>query len=464
MSNLANLKKVHFIGIGGIGMSAVARMFLLENNSPAGRVTGSDRSRSIVTEELQKLGAKIFYDQKADNISADTDLVVYTIAIPEDNPELKKARELRIKCLTYPEMLGFISADKYTIAISGTHGKTTTTAMLAQVLIEAKLDPTVIVGSLLRPQGDPGEKATNSIRTDASRATSNGVNFIAGKSDYFVVEACEYRRSFLNLNPKILVITNIDSDHLDYYKDLADIQSAFIEMVAKIPTDGFLVCDLTDLKVAPVVTTAKCQVIDYRQAKELKELLVPGEHNIRDAQAVLAVSEILKIDQAVAEGALNKFSGTWRRFEFKGQTSKGALVYDDYAHHPTEISATIAGARDLMSQPAGGKNLTGRLIIAFQPHLYSRTKSLFGDFAIALAGADRVLLAKIYAAREAFDSSVSESELINEINNRAGKNIATFVGDLVSVEKDLSTEAVAGDLVITMGAGDISLVSDKLVG
>ena len=449
MLNLANLKKIHFIGIGGIGMSAVARMFLLENNPPAGGVTGSDRSRSIVTEELQKLGAEIFYDQKAENISADTDLVVYTIAIPEDNPELKKARELGIKCLTYPEMLGLISADKFTIAISGTHGKTTTTAMLAQVLMEAKLDPTVIVGSLLFPQGDPGEKATN---------------FIAGQSQYFVVEACEYRRSFLNLNPKILVITNIDSDHLDYYKDLADIQSAFIEMVAKIPADGYLVCDPSDPKVAPVVTTAKCQVLDYRQQLELKELLVPGEHNVCDAQAVLAVSEILKIDQVVAEGALNKFTGTWRRFEFKGETAKGALVYDDYAHHPTEISATIAGARNLMSPPAGGKKLAGRLIIAFQPHLYSRTKSLFSDFATALAGADRVLLAKIYAAREAFDPSVSESELVNEINSRAGKNIATFVGDLVSVEKDLSTEAVAGDLVITMGAGDIGLVSDKLVG
>jgi len=453
--NLKNIKKIHFIGIGGIGMSAVARRFLLEGPSSAKgygeakQVTGSDRASSIVTEELQKLGAEIFYDQKADNLSADTDLVVYTIAIPEDNPELKKARELGIRCLTYPEMLGLISADKYTIAISGTHGKTTTTAMLAQVLIEAKLDPTVIVGSLLK---------------DSTKGT--GTNFIAGKSDYFVVEACEYRRSFLNLNPRILVITNIDSDHLDYYKDLADIQSAFIEMVAKIPADGFLVCDPSDPKVVPVVETAKCQVLDYRQQSELKELLVPGEHNIRDAQATLAVADILKIGSDVAEDALNKFSGTWRRFEFKGQTAKGALVYDDYAHHPTEISATIAGARDLIQKnpPVGGKKLAGRLIIAFQPHLYSRTKSLFNDFAGALAGADRVVLAKIYAAREPFDPSVSESQLINEINNRAGKNIATFVGDLVSVEKDLSAEAVAGDLVITMGAGDISLVSDKLVG
>ncbi len=447
MLNLANLKKIHFIGIGGIGMSAVARRFLLDPPSQsfgeARRVTGSDRSRSIVTEELQKLGAEIFYDQKAENISADTDLVVYTIAIPEDNPELKKARELGIKCLTYPEMLGLISADKFTIAISGTHGKTTTTAMLAQVLMEADLDPTVIVGSLLKDQVN-GQKS----------------NFVSGQSDYFVVEACEYRRSFLNLNPKILVITNIDSDHLDYYKDLADIQSAFTEMVAKITAEGWLVCDPNDPKVAPVVATAKCQVVDYRQAKELKELLVPGEHNIRDAQATLAVADILKIDSGAAEEALNKFSGTWRRFEFKGQTTKGALVYDDYAHHPTEIFATIAGARDFMQK----RNLAGKLIIAFQPHLYSRTKSLFDDFAVALAGADRVVLAKIYAAREPFDPSVSESKLVNEINNRAGKNMATFVEDLVSIEKDLATEAVAGDLVITMGAGDISLVSDKLVG
>jgi UDP-N-acetylmuramate--alanine ligase len=435
MINLEKINEVHFIGIGGIGMSAIARMFLLEGK----KVSGSDRARSLVTEELEKLGAEIFYEQEEKNISVDTDLVIYTIAISEDNPELKKARELGIECRTYPEMLGIVSAEKYTVAVSGTHGKTTTTAMIAKVLIEADLKPTVIVGSLLKDQAN-GQKS----------------NFIAGQSQYFVVEACEYRRSFLNLNPKVLVITNIDSDHLDYYKDLTDIQGAFREMVSKIPADGFLVCDPSDPKAAPVLSAASCQIIDYRQLPELPNLLVPGLHNIRDAQAAEAVGEILKISPELAKESLKKFTGTWRRFEYKGKTKNGASVYDDYAHHPTEITATIEGARE--------KLVDGKLIIAFQPHLYSRTKLLFDDFAKALSGADRVVLTKIYAAREPFDETVSELELVKKINDYAGKNIAIFVADLISVGKDLQIEANVNDIVVTMGAGDISLISDKLIG
>lgn len=436
------LKRIHFIGIGGIGMSAIARMFLSKSNPPAGGVSGSDRSRSIVTEELEKLGVKIFYEQKAENISASIDLVVYTIAISEDNPELKKAKELGIECRTYPEMLGLISADKYTIAVAGTHGKTTTTAMVAEMMAEAKLEPTVIIGSLLK----------------------SGTNFIAGQSEYFVVEACEYRRSFLNLSPKILIITNIEADHLDYYQDLADIQSAFTEMVAKIPPAGFLICDPNDAKVVPILSAVKCQVIDYRQMSEIKNLLVPGEHNIKDSQCALAVAKVLNIDQAVATEALKKFSGTWRRFEYKGQTKSGALVYDDYAHHPTEIAATIAGARDLMKTNPSAGGLAGKLIIAFQPHLYSRTKLLLSDFAEALSLADRVMVAKIYAAREPFDPTVKEEKLVELINAKVGKNIASFVSDFVSLEQDLKTESKIRDMVIVMGAGDINQVAGKLVG
>ncbi|MFA6416515.1 MAG: Mur ligase family protein [Candidatus Paceibacterota bacterium] len=441
--NLNTIKKVYFIGVGGIGISALAELMYHDGKIISGT---NDNPSPVTLDRIRNLGVVINIGADITKISADTDLIVYSLAWDDREPEFMKAvRGLGIPVLTYPQALGLVSANKYTIAISGTHGKTTTTAMVAKVLIEAKLDPTVVVGSLLKD-----------IKS----------NFIAGQSEYFVVEACEYRRSFLNLNPKILVITNIDSDHLDYYKDLADIQLAFTEMVAKIPAEGYLVCDPSDPKVAPVVATAKCQVVDYRQAKELKELMVPGEHNVRDAQASLAVAEILKVDAGVAEEALNKFAGTWRRFEYKGQSAGGALVYDDYAHHPTEISATIAGARDLMKI----KNLTGlpaqagKLIIAFQPHLYSRTKSLFTEFVDALAGADRVLLAKIYAAREPFDVTVSEEELVKKINEKAGSNIATFISDLVSIEKDLEVESKSGDLVVVMGAGDITLVADRLVG
>lgn len=432
--NLQNIKKVYFVGIGGIGMSAIARMLLEEGKE----VFGSDRARSLVTEELEKLGVKVFYEQKADNITPDIDLVIYTIAMPADSPELVKARELRVVCKTYPEMLGLISADKYTIAISGTHGKTTTTAMVAEVMAGAKLDPTVIVGSLLK----------------------SGTNFIAGKSNYLVVEACEYCRSFLNINPKIIVITNIDNDHLDYYKNLSDIQKAFVEFVSKLPSDGFLVCDANDPLLFPVIEKAKqtgAQIIDYSKMVEIKDLLVPGAHNIKNAQSALAVAQALEINQVEAIKSLEKFAGTWRRFEYKGKAKSGALVYDDYAHHPTEIKATIQAARDFMTK----KNLSGKLIIVFQPHLYSRTKLLKDDFAMALALADEVVLMPIYAAREPVDPGISSLVLVDLISGRGGK--AEMAPDLLGASKMLLSQAQMGDLVITMGAGDISQLAANLL-
>ncbi len=221
--------KVHLVGIGGVGVSALARMFLGEG-PPAGGVSGSDRDPSPITEELARLGVKIFFGHRAENLPPDADLVIYTIAVPPDNPELLAAKRLGIKTLSYPEALVEISARKFTIAVAGTHGKTTTTAMLAKIFIDAGLDPTVIVGSLLRGQ----ERGGNQIST-GNLISSSPTNFIAGRGDFFIVEACEYRRSFLNLSPRILVITNIDNDHLDYYRDLADIRSAFAELAAKLP-------------------------------------------------------------------------------------------------------------------------------------------------------------------------------------------------------------------------------------
>lgn len=403
-------KKIYFIGIGGIGMSAIARMLLGEGKE----VYGSDRSESLVTDELVKLGAKIVYEQKAENITPDIDLVIYTIAIPEDSPELKKARELGIECKTYPEMLGLISADKFTIAVAGTHGKTTTTAMIAEIMIEAGLDPTVIVGSLLK----------------------SGTNFIAGKSKYLVVEACEYRRSFLNLHPTLAVVTNIDSDHLDYYKDLADIKNAFDQFLAQ----------------------SENKIIDYQKyLSKVPDLLVPGEHNRLDAAAALAVADFLHIDEAVAQKALAKFTGTWRRFEYKGQIKKGALVYDDYAHHPTEISASLQGAREFMKK----KGLEGRLIVAFQPHLYSRTKLLKGDFAESLSKADEVILAPIYAAREPNDPEIN-SDLLADLTRDKNPNVVSLKS-LGEITDYLIGRGQVGDLIVVMGAGDISQIAQNLV-
>ena len=431
MFDLQQIKKVYFIGIGGIGMSAIARMMLQDPPSlgfgVAREVFGSDRSESLVTDELAKLGVKIVYKQEAENITSDIDLVIYTIAMPDDSPELVKARELGIKCLTYPEMLGIISDGKYTIAVAGTHGKTTTTAMIAEVMIEAGLDPTVIVGSLLKPRGETSGSLEDSPL---------GSNFIAGKSKYLVVEACEYRRSFLNLHPTLAVVTNIDNDHLDYYKDLADINSAFDQFLAQ----------------------SENKIVDYQKyLAKVPELLVPGEHNRLNAAATLAVADFLHIDEKIAQLALAKFTGTWRRFEFKGKTKNGAIVYDDYAHHPTEISASLAGAREFMKS----HNLTGKLIVAFQPHLYSRTKLLKEDFVRALAGADEIILAPIYAAREPADLTIS-SDILADLIKAKNANVLNLP-NLEEIENHLIKNGKIGDLIITMGAGDIGTVGEKLV-
>ena len=430
MIDLTKIKKVHFIGIGGIGISAIARMFLLEGK----KVTGSDRADSLVIGELREAGAKINLEQVAENITADINMVIYTIAISDDNPELMKAKELGIPLLTYPQVLGLVSEQKYTIAVSGTHGKTTTTAMLAKIFIDAGLDPTVVVGSLLKDLKS---------------------NFIAGKGEYFITEACEYRRSFLNLNPQAVIITNIDNDHLDYFQDLADIQSAFVELVAKVPADGYLICDIKDERLKSVIETAKCQMVDYRQTAKPEEikLLISGEHNIKDAQAALAVALSLGVDKETILTALSHFTGTWRRFEFKGLTAKKALVYDYYAHHPTEIKATLQGAREW----AGHK----KIIVAFQPHLYSRTKLLLDDFAGAFSDADLVIIPDIYAAREIDDGTISSRDLVKKLKVKDRE--AIYEPDFAKIEKLITEKSTEGDLVITMGAGDIFKVGESLI-
>ncbi len=423
-------------------MSALARMFLGEGK----QVSGSDRAPSLVTEGLEKLGAKIFYEQEAENIAADVDLVVYTIAIPADNSELLAARAKGIDCLTYPQALGLISAEKYTIAVAGTHGKTTTTAMIAEMMIAASLSPTVVVGSLLK------QKNTES-------SFPGGTNFIAGDSKYLVVEACEYQRSFLNLSPRIAVITNIDNDHLDYYKDFTDIQSAFAEFISKVPDDGFVVCDKKDLRLELVLGQTKATVVDYKNFLERissSGLTVPGHHNLLNASAALAVGEILQIAEKTSLEALLGFSGVWRRFEPKGEMETGALVYDDYAHHPTEIEAALAGAREFMSN----RQMTGKLFAVFQPHLYSRTKILKEDFATKLALADEIIMAPIYAAREPADQTIS-SEILAEAIARKNPNVRVL-RDFAEIAEALRTDTEEGDLIMTIGAGDIYKVGEDL--
>lgn len=426
-------KRAYFIGIGGIGVSALARKYLSEG----WEVAGSDRAGSRITAELEKLGAKVYLEQKSENISGNLDLVIYTIAVSLDQAELARARELGLKVLSYPEALGELSRSHFTIAVSGTHGKTTTTAMLAQIALAAGLEPTVIVGSLLH---------------------NNQTNFIAGASDLLIVEACEYRRSFLNLSPRILIITNIEADHLDYYRDLADIQTAFGELASKLPSDGALICDKTDANLQSVVKIAEkvgCKIIDYKKIKTDFELKVPGAHNIKNAQAALAVASELHLLYHIVLESLENFAGTWRRFEYKGEMEKSkAKVYDDYAHHPSEIRATLSGAREL-----AGEN---KIWAVFQPHLYSRTKQLFTEFSESFANADEVILADIYAAREIADPETSSARLAQASKNRSGEP-AKYFASFSEIADYLKQNVKSGDLVITMGAGDIGQVAELLL-
>lgn len=426
--NLKTIKKVHFIGIGGIGVSAIARMMLLNGK----KVSGSDSAPSPVTERIKRLGARIYIGHQESNIPHDTELIVYSPAVPGNNPELVKARREGIVVYSYPEMLGYISQGMYTIAISGTHGKTTTTAMIAEIMIAAKKDPTVVVGSFLKKQKD---------------------NFVPGSSKYFVVEACEYRRSFLNLSPQVLVITNIDNDHLDYYGNLKNIQKAFNEMALKVPKNGFIVCNARDPIVKPALKGVLAKIIDYTKTKTHITLPIPGHHNIENAQASLAVAKLIEIEETGALATLKEFHGTWRRMEYKGMTKKGALVHDDYAHHPTEIRATLKGFRS--AHP------NNKLIVVFQPHLYSRTKFLIDELAQSFIDADDVIFADIYAARETGDGTVSSVVLADY--TKKYHTHAHYGGGFISIEKYLTRNAKKDDVIITMGAGNVYEIGDKII-
>ncbi|MBU6431172.1 UDP-N-acetylmuramate--L-alanine ligase [Patescibacteria group bacterium] len=426
--DLAKIKKAHFVGIGGIGVSAIARMMIGEGKM----VSGSDLSQSLITEELGKKGAKIFIGHSADNVEEDVDLLVCTPAVAEENPELKKSREMNILTLSYPEILGLISKNKFTIAVSGTHGKTTTTAMIGKILEDAKLDPMIIVGSLM----------------NGSRS-----NFVAGKGDYLVVEACEYKKSFLNIDPKIIVITNIDNDHLDYYGNMENLKKAFADFASKLPEDGYLVCDPNDENLEDVARRTKAEVVDYAKIKADFNLKIPGEHNVKNAKAAMTAAKILNIDDKKAIKSLNEFFGTWRRFEFKGKTKKGVLVYDDYGHHPTEIKATLKAAREFF-----GKK---KIFCVFQPHLYSRTKLLLEDFGKSFANADEIILADIYAARESNDESINSKILAEEIIKNGGK--AVYAESFEKIENFLDGNAKKGDVIITMGAGDVLKIGENMI-
>lgn len=426
MKNINHVTHIHMIGIGGIGMSALARFLVHEKKT----VTGTNDVASPKTlEALEAMGVTISYDTAQ---LPDADMYVYSEAWHTIAPDLlAQAKATKKPVVNYFEALGMAANPYYLIAVAGTHGKTTTTAMLTDIFEVAEKDPTAIIGSL--------------------RAKTNS-NYRPGKSKYAIVEACEFRRDFLHLTPDVLVILNLEHEHVDYYQSLTDVQSAFRELVAQVHETGVVITDPKNPSIAPVVADATVPVIDYTEYLDPQlPLKAPGMHNKQNAAAAITVARHEKLSLDVARQAAVDFAGTWRRFEYKGECN-GAPVYDDYAHHPTEIKAALAGARELYPER--------RLVAVFQPHTYSRTKALFDDFAKAFRDADEVVVAPIYASRETDTLGVTSRELA--VKMIAYTPNAHYQKDMEAIITHLQSTVTANDVVVILGAGPITEVAGAI--
>lgn len=427
-SSFRKAKRVHVIGIGGIGISALARLLVHEGRE----VSGTEDNESPQTlDELRTRGVPISLDLEPKSLPV-ADCYVYSDAWLTKHPAvLEEARSRGVPALSYFEALGEVANAYHLFAVAGTHGKTTTTAMLTDILETAGLDPTAVIGSL---------------------RTKTKSNFRPGVGKYFVVEADEYMRHFLYFSPQVLVITNIDRDHLDYYRDLEDIQSAFRELAQKVPENGFVICNASHPHLAPVLEGLKATVVDYAAVGEIPTLKLPGKHNVENAQAALAAARTLGVSDEVAFQALASFEGTARRFEYKGETPAGALVYDDYAHNPQKVQAALAGARERFPER--------RIVAVFQPHLYSRTRLLLPEFAESFGNVDEVIVLPIYAAREQDDGTISSEKLAEELSKHGAK-----VSSLSFAEAEGYLKSTLGprDLVLTLGAGEAYKVGEALL-
>lgn len=456
MINLSDHRNVHFIGIGGIGISAIAEILIERGYN----VSGSDMASSDITDKLRKKGARVHIGHKGENVEG-ADLVIYSAAIAEENPEIVRAREKNIPLAGRAEVLGVLMDEfENSIAISGTHGKTTTTSMVSLILDNAGLDPTILVGGNLEEIGG---------------------NVKVGRGSYFVTEACEYRDSFLQLRPKIEVILNIDSDHLDYFKDIDHIVSSFDRFTKAVPKDGKIIAYNANPfvkrvieNIPGVVTYGYSETCTYSirdihfdingmsdfhvvfEGKDLGRvnLAVRGEHNILNGTAAFACCHQCGVDTSVIIKTLREFKGTKRRFDVLGVTEGGVMLVDDYAHHPTEIKATLATARKLPHR---------KLWCLFQPHTYTRTLALFDEFAGAFNDADVLVLADIYAAREKNIYKISSEKLADAIKRlHPGKEVR-YIDSFEKIAEFVSECAEEGDLVITMGAGDIYKVGKMIM-
>ncbi len=448
MKKLTANSHVHFIGIGGISMSALAHILL----SKGIKVTGSDWTDSEIIKILQNDGAEIKIGPNcAENIT-NPDLVVYTAAVAKDNPELCQAKNKGIETLERADFLGELMLDfDMPISISGTHGKTTTTSMLSCVLIEADEDPTILVGGVLDKIGG---------------------NYKIGNDKFLVFEGCEYVDSFLKFNPYAALILNIEEDHLDYFSGIEQIKDSFNRFMCKIPSNGYVVVNSDDKNVMSSLKNVTCDVITYgengdysyknvtfdengcgifdiyRDNKKIAalHLSVGGRHNISNATAVFAAAHKMGINTESIIKGIEAFGGTKRRFEYKG-TLNGARIYDDYAHHPTEIAATFDTA---------SKMKHNEIWVVFQPHTYSRTKALFGDFVKALSKFDNVIITDIYAAREKNTIGITADCISNEIKN------ARYISDFTEIAEHLKANVKPDDIILTMGAGTITELSKSI--
>ncbi|MFR8712059.1 MAG: UDP-N-acetylmuramate--L-alanine ligase [Anaerotignum lactatifermentans] len=446
---------IYFIGIGGISMSGLAEILASRGH----QVSGTDVKETAVTKHLQSLGIHINFGHRAENITDDITLVVYTAAIHDDNPELRAAHEKGIRIMDRAHLLGQIM-DEYhdSVAVSGTHGKTTTTSMVSEILLAAEKDPTITVGGIL---------------------PTIGSNLRIGNSPYFVAEACEYFDSFLQFNPFIAIILNVESDHLDYFKTLENIRRSFHAFAQRVPDKGLLVIsekidhveELTDGLTCHVETFGLSEKANWRAENIVHEadgrnsfdvyhngaffttihLHIPGEHNITNALAAIGASAFLGAAPEDCVKGLHHYTGTERRFQLKGKKD-GITVIDDYAHHPTEIKAALAAAQNVQH------NTTW---CVFQPHTFSRTRFLFDEFGEAFGDADEIIIADIFAARETDDGTVSAAHLAERIA-QTGKS-ARYVGDFAAIEAYLREHCKSGDLLMTVGAGDVYKIGENFL-
>ncbi len=423
--------KIFCSGIGGIGLSAYAS---LQRN--AGHdVSGSDRSWSALLDDLQSQGIAVSTDQSGKAIPEACDLLVYSEAIPADAPERTEAQRRGIMQMSYPQALGELSKNHTVIAVCGTHGKSSTTAMAARLLMDTGKDPTVVVGTKLREL--------------------DGRNWRQGKSDLFLLEACEYRKSFSFYSPSMILMTNVDGDHFDYYASVEEYRSSFSAFIARLPDDGTLITHLKDPDCKAIADASGKKTVDA-DAFELIELKTPGLHMRQNAQLVLALADVLAIPRKEATAAVSGYAGSWRRMEEKGRYKNTIPVIDDYAHHPAEIRATLAALKERY----GPK----RLVCVFQPHTHDRTLKLYDDFLGAFADAGLLIVSDVYEARKDIETAkVDMPAFIKDIAAASNVN-AVAGGSLKTAEALIDSTVIGNDVIVCLGAGDITNLAGKLAG